>query len=282
MTLLSTYSPLNGRGQRRAAAVALCAGALTIVAGCSSGPAKPLSARAAIGLAADETQHVNSMAATFSAQVNGSVSETTTGTIRMQIKPALLLDETVDVSAAGQSFPMDEIVTTKAAYLKSTLFSALTEQSGKPWLEIPFSDLSGNLGSSLTNLLQSVQNGDPLTQTKMLAASKNVHSVGTQVIDGVRTTHYTGSFTASAALAALPASLRTLLAPLMKSVTGDISFNVWIDAQHVARRVTEVETVMGETVNVTMNVTAVNQPVHIALPSASQVTTPPSGVLGGA
>ena len=71
-----------------------------------------------------------------------------------------------------------------------------TGQTGKPWIEIPFASLSGNLGASLTGLLQDAQNGDPLTQTKMLAAAKNVRVAGTQVIDGVRTTHYMGSFTA--------------------------------------------------------------------------------------
>ena len=55
----------------------------------------------------------------------------------------------------------------------------------------------------------------------------------------------------------------------MKSVNGDISFNVWIDGQHVSRKVVVVESVQGENVTTTMNVTSVNQPVHVTPPPAS-------------
>jgi hypothetical protein len=315
MSLLSTYSPHSGgahgldrehrgherpgRGsrpprrsnRRRTAGVAFGAGTLALVAGCSAGttvatdttgtagPAQPLSARTAISLAADQTQRVNSMAAAFSVQISGSVTDTVAGTVQLRLRPALLADENLSVSAAGQKFPLREIVTAKAIYLKSPSVSALAKP-GRPWIEIPFSDLSGNLGSTLASLLQNVQNGDPQTQTRMLAASKNVRAVGTQVIDGVSTTHYTGTFTASAALATLPAGLRQELAPALKLITGDIRFNAWIDAQHVARRITETYTVMGEAASVTVNVTAVNQPVHIAPPRASRTTIPSAAAFG--
>ena len=315
MSLLSTYSPHSGGAQglsrghrghegpcrgsrpprrgnrRRAAAVAFGAGTLALVAGCSAsttvatdttgpaGSAPPLSARTAISLAADQTQRVNSMAAAFSVQISGSVTDTVAGTVQLRLRPTLLADENLSVSAAGQKFPLREIVTAKAIYLKSPSVSALAKP-GRPWIGIPFSDLSGNLGSTLASLLQNVQNGNPQTQTRMLAASKNVRAVGTQVIDGVSTTHYTGTFTASAAVATLPASLRQELAPALKLITGDIRFNAWIDAQHVARRITETYTVMGEAASVTVNVTAVNQPVHIAPPRASRTTIPSAAAFG--
>ena len=98
----------------------------------------------------------------------------------------------------GQTFPIDEIMSAKTLYLSSSILSAFTGHTGKAWFEIPLAILSGNFGTSPTGLLQDVQNGNPLTQTEMLAAAKNVRSLGTQVINGVRTTHYAGSFTASA------------------------------------------------------------------------------------
>lgn len=285
MTLISVHSPFKNRGRRgrRAAVITLCAGASALavsLAGCS-GPAKPLTSRMAISLAADKTQSVTSMAATYSDQISGGVAETTSGTLRTQIKPTLLAESDATASADGQTFPIDEIVSAKAMYLKSSVFSAFTGQTGKPWVEIPFASLSGNLGASLSDLLQNVQNGNPLTQTRMLAASKNVRVVGTQVVSGVRTTHYAGTFTASAALASLPAALRKEVAPLMKMINGPIQFNAWIDAQHLVRRVTEVETVAGETVHSVINVTAVNRPVHIVLPTAAQAVTLTKGDLGG-
>jgi len=238
-----------------------------------------VSPQTAITLAADRSQRANTMAATFSMRISGKVAETVTGTMQMRLRPALLVDEHLSVSAAGQTFPMDEIVSAKAIYLKSPAFAALAKP-GKPWIGIKFSDVPGNLGSSLQSLMQNVQNGDPASQTKMLAASKNVRAVGTQVIDGVSTTRYTGTFTPSAARATLSPSLRKELAPALKLITGDIRFNAWIDAQHEVRRITEVYTVMGETASVTMNVTAVNQPVHIRRPPASRTTVPSASALG--
>jgi LppX_LprAFG lipoprotein len=281
MTHICTYSPL--KTGRRAAAVALGAGALALIAGCGgsgTGSAAPLTPRQAITLAADQTQHVNSIAATLSISVAGAVSETTTGSVQVQLKPVLLASEDLTIVSQGQTVPIASIVSSKAIYLKSTAFAALTRQTRKTWIEIPLSDLSGTGASAVASLLQNVQNGDPLTQTKMLAASKNVRVDGHQVIDGVRTTHYAGTFSPSAALATLPASLRQQVAPQLKLITGEVQFNAWIDARHQVRRVTEIETVSGATVNFTMDITSVNQPVHVTLPRAGRTMVVPASDFG--
>jgi hypothetical protein len=283
-------SSRGGTSPRHLPAITLCAGAFALlagaagVAGCTasttgaSGSAKPPNARQAIALASDDTQRANSMAGTLSMRLGSGTAETMTGTIQMQRVPSLLFDENLSIPADGQTLPVTEIVSATALYLKEP---TLSRETGKPWLEVPFSDLSGNLGSTLARLFQSAQSGNPLEQTQMLAASKNVRAVGTQVIDGVQTTHYTGSFTPSAAVSALSPSLRGAVRPMLSVLTGDIRFNAWIDAQHQVRRVIEAETVGGQPVTVTMNVTAINQPVHIAPPAASQVALlPKSGASG--
>jgi hypothetical protein len=297
MTSLSSYSFPNynkvgnsggvGKGrraQRRVAAVALCAGAVALITGCSAssagsaGSAKPLTARAAITLAADETQRVNSVAENMSMQLGGSISETISATAQMELRPALLVDATANVSADGQSFGMDEIINTKAMYLKSSAFSSLTGH-GKPWLEIPLSSMS-TLGGALSQMIQSLQNNNPLVQTKMLAVATNVRVVGTQVIDGVSTTHYTGSLVPSVALAKLSPSLRADFSPSLKLISGDIRFGIWIDGQHLTRKVTEVYTVSGDTAHMTANVTGIDQPVHIVLPRPRRVAVRSASQIG--
>jgi hypothetical protein len=217
---------------------------------------------------------VNSMAATFSEQI-GSAG-TANGTMQLRLRPTLLAHETLSTSISGQSATVEEIVSAKAIYIKEPL-----AQTSKPWIEIRLSNLSGSLGKSIQSLLQSAQNGNPAEQTQMFAGSRNVHEVGTEVVNGVQTTHYAGTVTAAGALSRLSPTVRKGFAPLMKLISGDIRFNIWIDAQHVARKVSEVETVRGQTVTVTLNVTAVNQPVQISLPPASQVTILSRGALGG-
>lgn len=286
MTPLSGHSPLNSsRGQRRAAAVALCAAALALIAGCSTGATgrtgttgttAPLTPQKAIRLAADESQRVNSLAATFSERVGSPAVATASATMQLRLKPKLLANVSLRTSTSGRTTTVDEIVSAKAVYLKER-----SGQTGRPWVEIRFSELGGSLGSSISSLLQAAQNGNPAEQTQVLTASKNVHAVGTQVVNGVETTHYKGSVTASTALASLKPAIRKGLAPLMKLITGSIHFDIWIDAQHVTRRLVEVETAGGEPATVTVNVTAVNQPVQITPPPGSQVTILPKSQLRG-
>jgi hypothetical protein len=271
---------LAGR-RARAAAVTFCAGTLALAAGCSAGTtsstaAKPASPRTALILAADQAEQVTSMTASFSSQASGSAAENFTGTIRAQLKPILVAELTGSIVVSDGTLNLTEILTDKAMYIK---MAALSKETGKPWVKIPFSDISGNQGALLSQMVNSVKNDNPAQQITMVSASKNVRVVGTQVIDGVRTTEYAGSFTAAAAMAALSPSQRQTLGPELKQIRGQARFTEWIDAQHQVRRSTITETVNGEHVTLTYNITAVNQPVHIVLPRPRRVALLPAGSL---
>lgn len=289
MIPFSVFSPPDsGRGRRRTAAVLLCAAALAVLAACSTGStsssaphgttgtATKLTPQRAIRLAAYESERVNSVAATLSEKVGNPVIATITASAQEQLRPTLLADLKLHITASGRSTAVHEIVSAKAAYIQ-----APGNPTGKPWAEIRFSELGHGLGSSLSSLLQYAQNSNPAKQTQLLTASKNVHVVGTEVVDGVETTHYRGTISAATALRSLKPAVRKGLAPLLRLITGSIRFDVWIDAQHVMRRLVLVEAVLGEQATVTVNVIAVNQPVQITLPRASQVGIVPKSQLGG-
>jgi hypothetical protein len=270
----------------RAATLAFCAGMLALVAGCSSTgasstgtsstgtAAKPTSPRTALLLAAKQTGQLNTMAASYSEQTNGS--QTLSSTILIQYKPTLLIEAKANTEASGQSMSLTEIVSSKAIYLK---MAELSKEAGKPWVEIPFSELKGNTGALLSQLLQNVQDNNPDQQAKMLTASKNVRSLGTRTVDGVRTTEYTGSYTVASALAVLSPSERKVLAPELKQLTGPIRFSDWIDAQHHVRKTVITESVSGQQITLTTNTTAINQPVDIKLPPQRRVALIPAGSL---
>jgi hypothetical protein len=275
----------------RAATLAFCAGMLALVAGCSStgasstgtpttgtpttgAAAKPTSPRTALLLAAEQTGQLNTMAASYSEQTNGS--QTLSSTILIQYKPTLLVEAKANTEASGQSLSLTEIVSSKAIYLK---MAELSKEAGKPWVEIPFSELKGNTGALLSQLLQNVQNNNPDQQAKMLTASKNVRSLGARTVDGVRTTEYTGSYTVASALAVLSPTERKVLEPELKQLTGPIRFSDWIDAQHHVRKTVITESVSGQQITLTTNTTAINQPVDIKLPPRRRVALIPAGSL---
>jgi LppX_LprAFG lipoprotein len=262
---------------RRAAAAGLSAAALILVAACSSGgsgPAgTPLTPRQALLAAASRAQKVTSASETLTVRDSGAQDAATTGTIQFQRKPTLQASETLNTTVAGKSTQIKVILTGTAIYLHE---ASLAGQLGKPWLKLDLSALNGTALASISQLVHSLQGNDFANQTQLLAAAKNVHAAGTQTIDGVAATEYAGSVRAAEALKSLPASFRKAMAPELQVLgNGTINFHVWIDGQHHTRQITDVETVNGETISTTVNITAINQPVQITLPPASQTVTPP-------
>jgi hypothetical protein len=139
----------------------------------------------------------------------------------------------------------------------------------------------------LAQIFHSLQSDDFTKQAQLFTVAKNARVVREQAVDGVSTTEYAGSLTAAEALKTLPASFRQALGPELQALgTSTIYFHEWVDSQHHMRKLSEVETANGDTVNTTINVTAINRPVHITLPPASQtysqqdISSPVSGTSG--
>ena len=258
-----------------AAALAACSSASkpASTSGARSGTIQ-LAPRQALLEAATKARQLTSATETLSIQAVGATGATTSGTLVIQLKPALLVNATLNVTAAATNTRIKMIITGKAVYFSE---AALTSQVGKPWVKIDLPDLSalvGPSGAGLARLFQSLQSNNLASQAQMFAVAKNTRVAGELTIDGVPTTEYAGSFTASDALKALPASLRKALASGLQALgNSTVDFREWIDGQHYLRKVTEIETVNGDSVTTTVNLTAINQPVSITLPPASQTSS---------
>ncbi len=265
---------------QRTVALGLPAAALLLLAACGSGPAgsggsasTTLSPRQALLAAATQDRQVTSATETLTVKASGLQNETTSGTILIQLKPALQLSANLSIAAAGKSTHIKEVLTGSAIYFSA---AALTGQVGKPWIKIPLSALTGTAGASFAQLFHSLQSNNFANQTELLTAAKNAHVVGTQTVGGVSTTEYAGSFKAAEGLKTLPAGFRKALATELQALGNTtISFHVWIDGQKHVRKITEIETVNGENISTTVNITSINQPVHIAVPPASQTGSMP-------
>jgi hypothetical protein len=123
---------------------------------------------------------------------------------------------------------------------------------------------------------------NPARQDLLFAGATNVRKVGTQAIGGVATTQYSGSIMPSSALATIPPGLRKQVAPELKAITGTPRFNIWIDGQGHFRKTVLHETANGEAITTMVVFSSINQPVHIAVPPASQTATLPASALSGA
>lgn len=285
----------GGPGKSRLAAAGAVACLTAAVAACSSAPgtartsaAAALSPRQAVLLAARTAASISTFSGTMTVRGTFSSGGTSgaldlSGTMSGELHPSVLFDASIGTLTAGGSNvgPMDEILTSKALYLKMAL---LTQQlhASRPWVEMPLSALSAKSGISLSSLLGQAQDSSPLTQAQLLAGASGVTKVGTGTIDGTPVTEYAGTITLARAIGSLPAATRAAVEQATAS-TGikSVSFKVWVDGQHEVRQEVVSESGTSVTETVTITLTSVNQPVTISAPPASQVTPISASALGG-
>jgi hypothetical protein len=264
-----------------ASAGASASGGAGATAGATGGGGGSLTAVQAVKQAAAQAQKATSYSADVTVQTTGTASTSLSGTMQQQTTPTpLAVADFGSVTVAGQpvSGGIDEIINSNGIYVK---MSTLAKETGKPWLEIPVSELSKVSGANFSQLLQNGSN-DPLVQAQMLASSDNVKKVGTATINGVPTTEYTGTYPVSAGLAKLPAASRSKIAAQLKQLgLTTEQFTVWLDDQQQVRKVVSSAKGTSESVASTIVVTSVNHPVTATIPPASQVSTVPASELGG-
>ena len=277
------------RAARRPTAIAAAGiAAALLAAGCASGkPSGPGSSGSGVSpaqvvtLAAGQAKHATSFSSSWRITMSGTGSATLAGTLQMRTRPLLVDMGVRPMTAGGQSAPggVQEIVTGHAVYLKAP---GLAQRLGKPWVKVSFAQVQQRTGISFAQITQQMQQNNPLVVTQMLAAATNVRVAGHQVIDGVPTTHYTGTYPAAAALARLPSSLRAAQQRALRRLgVTSVQFSVWIDGQHQARKIIEQETGTAGQLTATFTVTSINQPLSVTLPPASQVAAIPASALGG-
>ena len=135
-------------------------------------------------------------------QLRGTTSLANLGDVQLsgveQFAPTLAADLKMTFSGsqlgALSNGSMEVILKDNIAYLNlGTLGTQLT--NGKPWLKLDLSSLANLPGSagSLSSLTKVNQNTDPAEQMRLLLASGHLTRVGTETVDGVRSTHYAGT-----------------------------------------------------------------------------------------
>jgi hypothetical protein len=265
--------------------VAAAGAGVLLAAGCSSASTAatghPLSATAAIQLAAAHARLATSFTSTMSISGSGAATMTIAGTMSERVQPSLIVEgdfPTVTANGVSVDGGMTVILDGRTLYLRASMLSSMT--GGKSWIEVPFTELGGADASLMNQAEQEEQEGNPLLQTQVLASATGVRTVGTSTIGGVPVTEYTGSYSIATALDKLPASVRSnKQQALAETGITTAHFRIWLDGQQQVRKLVLTEPGSKESVTVTMTVTSINQPVSVQLPPASQVTVIPPSAL---
>ncbi len=276
-------SGIPARAVRPLAVVVGCAAAIT-VAGCTNGAATGASSGATpsggmatataqagpsaatvLTAAASNAPAVNSLVATLDIHATGSLDADLSGTLTEQMQPS----QVVEVRTAVPS-GLDAILAGDMAYLK---LGALTQTTGRPWLEAPLSGLKSSTGASLAPMIQQLRASDPVAQAQMFTAATDARETGTGVISGVPTTQYTGSYSLAAGLAKLTPDQRAgLQSDLASSGITTTDFTVWVDSKNQVRKISLVESGKSTRITIVLVIISLNQAVQIQLPPAGEVT----------
>jgi hypothetical protein len=188
----------------------------------------------------------------------------------------------------GLDEPMQVVVDGTTAYLRIPMLQNLVGSSG--WLSATPEDL-GAAGGSLG--IASGANDPSQLLEALRGVADDIEEKGPDTIRGVPTTRYGATIDLAKALDAVPPDQRDVLRAQLEGIDAslaEIPVEVWIDADHLARRLVMdlgdmVASAMGRGATATMTIDFFDygEPVEVVVPDASE-TAPLSeafGSLGG-
>ncbi|GAA2447185.1 hypothetical protein GCM10010191_75490 [Actinomadura vinacea] len=222
-------------------------GTALVLSGCSgsgsdatTGTMKLTAAEALI-----KTSNKTARADTFKADL--TVTDTANGGGRLKasgqfrLKPELTFSARLDEFGRGGSavpgVKGQAVFTDNVLYAKIPQFAQFVS-GGKPWVKVDVNQAGRQYGVDVKQLVDQVNKVNPAEQTKMFTGSKDVRRVGTESIDGVQTTHYTGTVTAQDALNRLdPQARENVRKWFPQGATGEkINFDLWVDKDQLPRK----------------------------------------------
>ncbi|WP_030233944.1 MULTISPECIES: hypothetical protein [unclassified Streptomyces] len=263
---MRTSIPVAGLG-----ALLLAAGAVS----CGSEQSPEMTPAAAVAKAAKNTEDITSIRY----RMNGTVPESgkVEAEASMRLKPTIAMSMKVKASGQAATAGESEIrLVDKAMYIGGGADMA-KEMDGKSWMKF---DLSGSeAGKDLGRMGSTSQaEKNPAAESTFLTGAKDVKKVGSEKVDGVETTHYTGTVTLKDLRASLKDEKAATREQREKSIeqyeklgADKLTMDMWVDGEdHTKRFRMKGDTDKGP-LDMTITFVDYNKPVTIEAPPAKDV-----------
>jgi LppX_LprAFG lipoprotein len=261
--------------RRYAVGAATVAAVIVSLAGCgTAGGGKQVAAvpaAQAIALSSQKTATVDSYKVAITAGGTGQAAAKMHGTIQVRLRPDLAATGTLDsASVHGQSVPGGE----RAILLGDNFYAKVPQQfsqltGGKPWVRFSVSQASKQTGVNLDGV---IRRANPADQTKIFTGSKDVRRVGSETIDGVKTTHYAGTVTPEQAGQVDPKAQQAFKKFYQRSGANKVTFDLWVGNDNLPRKLVTKVTADKGTASSTMIFSDYNKSFSVSAPPASEVT----------
>ncbi|MCH0568690.1 DUF1396 domain-containing protein [Streptomyces sp. MUM 136J] len=255
-----------------AVATLLLAGAV----GCSAGDASPEMepAAAAVARAAKSSDDITS----FRYRITGTVPETgrVHGEAAMNVEP-LAMSMRMTAEDRADDGQVEIRLVDGAMYIGGGA-EAAKETDGKSWIKFDLSatGADGELNSEQLGGGQAGKN--PAAESTFLTGSKDVKKVGSETVEGVRTTHYNGTVTLDALEKSFDKADKATREKRQKSIeqyekmgVDRLTMDLWVDGDDHTKRFRMRGDADKGPLDMTITFFDVNKPVTVAAPPARDV-----------
>ncbi|MFJ8143644.1 DUF1396 domain-containing protein [Streptomyces sp. NPDC096048] len=253
------------------AALLLAAGAVGCSKGDGAGESPKMTPAAAVAKAAKNTEEIDSLRY----RMTGRTPEE--GRIKaeaeMRIKPTLAMSMKMTALDQGADAKGEIRLVDKAMYIGGGA-EAAKELDGKSWIKF---DLAALGADKELNQLGGASQADknPATESTFLTGAKDVEKVGTETVDGVKTTHYKGTVT----LADLEKSIgdedaatrekrRKSLEQYEKMGLDKLTMDMWVDGDDQTKQFRMRGDADKGPLDMTITFLGFNEPVKVTAPPA--------------
>jgi hypothetical protein len=262
---MKTSIPVAGLG-----ALVLAVGAV----GCGSEQSPEMTPAAAVAKAAKNTEDITSLRYRMSGTVpeSGQVK----GEASMRLKPTIAMSMKMTAPAQGAAEAVEIRLVDKAMYIGGGAEMA-KEMDGKTWMKF---DLSGSKAGKDLDQLGSASQAEqnPAAESTFLTGAKDVKKVGSEKVEGVETTHYTGTVTLKDLRASLKDGKADTREQREKSIkqyeklgVDKLTMDMWVDGDDHTKQFRMKGDADKGPLDMTITFLDYNKPVNVTAPPAKDV-----------
>jgi hypothetical protein len=250
---------------------ALAAGAVLVVAGCSTatkgtGVGPTYTTVAGLGAA---LAHANAQLKSEQGSLHltaGPIDETGTFAGQLDGGNVVSLEARYTTTLQGNTTKLHMIIVGGKLYVERG-------QNGKPWV-IATPDSPDPVVAELAKDIPGTLTQSGVRQfVLMVSAAQNLKLVGQETVDGVPCMHYSLSVDTRAAAQKLPGTQGQQMQQAADAGVDTIPLNMWVDGRGLVRKVTDTVKTEQATAALELRLNHFNEDVHISAPPPSQVSS---------
>ncbi|MEW2163013.1 DUF1396 domain-containing protein [Streptomyces sp. NPDC007084] len=258
------------RGATGAALAALVLGGGAVACSKGADESPEMTPAAAVAKAAKNTEDITSLHYRMTGKVPESGKVAAEASMSMK-PPAMSMKMTA--ANSGDDGPVEMRVVDGAMYVGGG--KPDPEMGGKSWIKFDMSAPEAGTGSEGDPFADGQADRNPAAESTFLTGSKNVKKVGTETVQGVKTTHYKGSVTLDSLRKTLKGEDKAVREQREKSLeqyekmgVDTLTMDTWIDGGDRTRQFRLRGTADKGPLDVTITFLDYNKPVTVKAPPA--------------